>query len=327
MYNQPEVALENYEISITKIAKGRGVYVCDTNKGQKLLVPYRGHEERAKSLRNVLIYIQRNGMDVEQVALNGEGNVISQDNCETSYILKDYRQGRECSTQNMEDMCGGMRALAQFHNIMSYYPEKPAAAAVSLVEKNGRKCAQIVKLKNYIRHRGKTNRFEHLFGQCYEHFLAQGQKSVEIIREIEGSSVEQIPLIYCHGDFNHHNVICTPSGRWIPINFETIQPGYPEIDIAEYMRKMLEKNLWQAETGSLLLESYEQVRKLSSAEIKLLAALLIFPEKFCKLCNHYSNSRKSWVCDRDVEKLELLIEQNEKRELYLQSAFDILRYD
>lgn len=46
MYNQPEVALEKYELTVSRIIKGRGAYICDTGIGQKLLVPYRGHEQR-----------------------------------------------------------------------------------------------------------------------------------------------------------------------------------------------------------------------------------------------------------------------------------------
>ena len=59
MYNQPEVALEKYELTVSRIIKGRGAYICDTGIGQKLLVPYRGHEQRAGTLRDTLAFIQR----------------------------------------------------------------------------------------------------------------------------------------------------------------------------------------------------------------------------------------------------------------------------
>ena len=42
MYNQTEVALEQYELEVKKIVKGRGAYICDTNKGVKMLMPFRG---------------------------------------------------------------------------------------------------------------------------------------------------------------------------------------------------------------------------------------------------------------------------------------------
>ena len=90
MYNQPEVALEKYELTVSRIIKGRGAYICDTGIGQKLLVPYRGHEQRACTLRDTLAFIQRNGMDVEQISQTKEQCIISRDNCEDAYILKDY---------------------------------------------------------------------------------------------------------------------------------------------------------------------------------------------------------------------------------------------
>ena len=242
MYNQPEVALEKYELTVSRIIKGRGAYICDTGIGQKLLVPYRGHEQRACTLRDTLAFIQRNGMDVEQISQTKEQCIISRDNCEDAYILKDYRAGRECSTDSIDDMRGGSRALAQLHNILEKYPLPSDIEVESLHEKAQRKCAQIVKLKNYILRRSKTNAFEHLFYECYERFLEQGQKSAEILCELENSKTS-VP-IYCHGAFNQHNVVYTQSGRWLPVNFETMHPGYPETDLAEYMRKMLEKNHW-----------------------------------------------------------------------------------
>ena len=61
-------------------------------------------------------------MDVEQISQTKEQCIISQDNCEDAYILKDYRAGRECSTDSIDDMRGGSRALAQLHNILEKYP-------------------------------------------------------------------------------------------------------------------------------------------------------------------------------------------------------------
>ena len=197
MYNQPEVALEKYELTVSRIIKGRGAYICDTGIGQKLLVPYRGHEQRACTLRDTLAFIQRNGMDVEQISQTKEQCIISRDNCEDAYILKDYRAGRECSTDSIDDMRGGSRALAQLHNILEKYPLPSDIEVESLHGKAQRKCAQIVKLKNYILRRSKTNAFEHLFYECYERFLEQGKKSAEILCELENSKT-LVPT-YCHG--------------------------------------------------------------------------------------------------------------------------------
>ena len=77
------------------------------------------------------------------------------------------------------------------------------------------------------------------------------------------------------------------------------------------------KNHWDTAVADAILDSYCSVRSLDDTSMRLLQALLLFPEKFCKLCNHYSNSRKSWVCDRDVDKLAQLIQLSGEREEYL----------
>ena len=69
------------------------------------------------------------------------------------------------------------------------------------------------------------------------------------------------------------------------------------------MRKMMEKNGWSTELGKLLIQSYDSVRKLSEKELDMLKALLLFPEKFCKITNHYMNSKKNMDFRKSAEKL------------------------
>ena len=42
MYYQPEAMLEQYDIEIKQITKGRGVFCCETDQGKKVLAPFRG---------------------------------------------------------------------------------------------------------------------------------------------------------------------------------------------------------------------------------------------------------------------------------------------
>ena len=60
LYNQSEALLEQYDLDIKQITKGRGAYICDTSQGLKLLIPFRGSKERAAFLREVLKHIEQN---------------------------------------------------------------------------------------------------------------------------------------------------------------------------------------------------------------------------------------------------------------------------
>ena len=84
------------------------------------------------------------------------------------------------------------------------------------------------------------------------------------------------------------------------------------------MRKVMEKNNWQYPLGERILEAYEQVRALSMREKKLLAILLAYPEKFWKITNYYYNSRKSLIPQKNMEKLEMLLEQQAPKKEFLQ---------
>ena len=75
--------------------------------------------------------------------------------------------------------------------------------------------------------------------------------------------------------------------------------------------------------GASLLDGYQQMRELSSMEWKQLGYLLLFPEKFWKISNHYGNTRKSWVSGRDIEKLEMVLEQEKYRMAFLEQIFSL----
>lgn len=76
MYYQPEAMLEQYDIEIKQITKGRGVFCCETDQGKKVLAPFRGSAERAKFVREILCSMQEKGYPVEQVSLTRDGQCV-----------------------------------------------------------------------------------------------------------------------------------------------------------------------------------------------------------------------------------------------------------
>ena len=108
------------------------------------------------------------------------------------------------------------------------------------------------------------------------------------------------------------------------VNYENLFYGEQMVDLANYLRKILEKNSWSTDMGKHILEAYEKQRKLCKEEKQLLHVLLLFPEKFWKVSHHYSNSHKAWVSGRDIEKLNRLIAAEPAREHFLENLFSFL---
>lgn len=323
MYNQPEVALERYELKPEQITKGRDAYICETDIGTKLLVPYKGSEERARFLREIMMFIQAQGMPVEQILETKDGTVLSKDDSETNYILKDYVIGTECNTKNLEELEMTFQKLAELHNIMENYqkqiPEFLKNEKDDLPGGCKKHYRELVNVKNYIRARKRKNEFEMLFQGNFEHFAEHANRAISYFEGMEDAASQRL---LCHGDYNQHNVLRV-DGEWRIVNFERISYHFPMSDLANYLRKIMEKNQWNIEMGSYLLEGYQQVRRLSCVEWKQLGYLLLFPEKFWKISNHYGNKRKSWVSGRDIEKLEMVLKQEKDRMDFLEQIFSL----
>lgn len=325
MYNQPEEALAEYDLVINSITKGRNSYICDTDKGQKLLIPYTGSEEKIKQQHSFLEDIKKNGLEVEQITKTVEGNLKSKDNSGIEYILKDYYPGTECRIGNMSDMACAMELLGNFHNI-SERISKPVGQQEAIYETYSRHYKELIKIRNYIQAKNKKNDFERLFLKVQSDFLSVAKQASEEMKKLwqqmyaqdEGATAYR--GIWCHGQFNQHNVVHTKQGLMI-INFENLCYSTPMLDVTTFVRKMLEKSNWDTEVWTCMIKAYEIKRTLGEGEKELLFYLMKFPEKFWKISNHYYNSNKAWVSGRDIEKLERVIEQENRRRSFLEKAF------
>lgn len=323
LYNQPETILEQYDLEIRQVTKGRGAYICDTDCGRKLLVPFRGSKERAAFLREILMELERLGFPAEQVCMTKNDEAVAEDEWGTRYWLKDFVSGSECSAGREADMTAALKCLAKLHTLLlSCRMEIPAFMKNERNEPGPlyrRHYRELVKVKNYVRSRKSRNAFELAFQAQYPHYIQNAKDALEILEEIEtGDSPSEIHL--CHGDFNQHNALRTPEGIRI-VNFENMGCNEPVVDLANFTRKMMEKNNWDTGLGMRLIEAYDSMRTISAKERKFLYLSLLFPEKFWKLSNHYSNSHKAWISGRDIEKLNRMIEIEPERMKFLENLF------
>lgn len=321
MYNRPEQVLEQYELEVKSVSKGRESYICETSQGQKVLKEYRGSKERAEFLADMLAHLRSNGILVETVTRTKEGEPAAVSEDETKYILSEAFLGAECDTKSREDMLMAVGTLAKFHNAASTYqgnvPEfvmTDRNALLMLYEKHNR---ELNKVKNYIRSKKKKNEFEILFAGQYNGFIEKARQITNMLAEMK-----QAPELtgFCHGDYNQHNVVFTKKGPAI-VHFDSFAYQVRISDLANFMRKMLEKNNWNTGLGMDFIRTYDGVRKLSPEELRYLYLYLAYPEKFWKIANHYYNAHKAWLSGRNIEKLEKLIAQEPARLQFLDLLF------
>ena len=155
----------------------------------------------------------------------------------------------------------------------------------------------------------------------FEHNRKSAEDSLGMLEKL---CQQPMRNVICHGDYNQHNVLIC-NGTYKIVHFENFSYNWGMTDLANFLRKMLEKNDWEERIGRQLIAEYDRYRLIQPEEYKQLYASLLFPEKFWKVTNHYMNSRKTWISGRDIDKLKKVIEQEEKRLNFLENVFAFLR--
>jgi len=321
MYSRPEQLLEKYPLTLKTFSKGRECYLCDTSLGTYALREYRGSKERAAFLAEMLKHLKEAGLLVEGIVYTAEGEVLVTDEEERNFLLCEYYHGAECDTKNEDDMLAAVKILASLHNAANEFQgEVPQLfrrnqnSLIAVCERHNREIKQV---KNYIRSKKKKNGFEMLFIKQCDNFM---EKALQVTNALKNVECGQEWYGFCHGDFNQHSIIFSKKGIALA-GLERFTYDLQIRDLANFVRKMMEKNNWDPKLGSALLEAYGKVRPLREQETQYLYFFLSYPEKFWKLANHYNNAHKSWLSERNVEKLEKVILQEEKREQFLSLLF------
>lgn len=328
MYNREEEILEQYEIEIRSTSKGRGALNCDTDKGTMLLKEFRGSKERAAFLYDILGFLCARGFAAETIVMTKDGEVLAKDELNDAYyLLKNWYVGKECDVKSRDDILAAIKKLAKLHNLTAQYdkpiPEFLKEGRDDLLSEYERHNRELNKVKNYIRNKNKKNDFEMLFMKVYDNFKSQAAEVTSQLKcQLESLDEEALGQMrgLIHGDYNQHNVIYS-QGEWALLHFEQMSYDILVSDLANFIRKILEKYNWNTGLGIEMITAYDDIRKLLPEELKQLYVRLAYPKKYWKIANHYCNSRKSWISGRDIEKLEKVIEQEEQRKQFLKMLF------
>ena len=320
--------LDQYDVEIKEIFHGRGSYICRTDKGRKLLYPFNGSEEKASLLYKLqLKRKQSRDYFVDILMPTKEGGFVSEDMFGNRFILKDWKECRECDINDIYEISEAMKALARFHKAFRL-PQAPGTEGTfkvsggtfsqTVVKHN----SEIARTGRFIRNRNRKTGFEFLFLKVYEAFLDQGRAVEEHLHDADFEKLKaecENNGLFTHGDFSHHEVLIEERNAFI-VHPERFQCGIQVEDMAHIMRKILEKCDWDITVGEKLLEAYNREKTISGTELKYLKMRLLYPEKFWKLADHYYNSNKLWISERLEFKLEKVLEQEKRRQLFLEKV-------
>ena len=318
--------LEQYDLEILRTWKGRGVYFLDTSKGLHMLKEYRGSEEKSEKIWQLLTSLENvQFFKTDLPVRTKEGNFITKDSEDTTYLLKRWREGRECDPRSELDVCRCMEGLAIFHTAAKEIwefetpQEREKYEGTNLITEMEKRTRELRKVQTFIRKKQKKSEFESAYLEVIPQFLKEateitGKMLESAYDDLRKEAIETGKI--CHGEYMQHNVLFDRS-KLIMTNFEHAHLDLQCVDVSLFLRKIMEKQGWRVAQGEKFLRSYEIVHSLNDEERTILALRLSYPEKLWKLANHYYHTNKAWIPAKNLEKLKIFVNQQKERERFV----------
>ena len=218
-----------------------------------------------------------------------------------------------------------MEGLAIFHThakeLWEFDSEeaKERYKGTHLVHEMEKRTRELKKVQTFIRRKQKKSAFESAYLEVIPEFLREaGSISLKMqdsgYEELRRQALKQGKI--CHGESMQHNVLFDRS-KLVLTNFEHAHLDLQCVDVALFLRKVMEKQGWRISQGEKFLHSYEVVCPLSEQERQILALRLAYPEKLWKLANHYYHSNKAWIPAKNLDKLKIFVNQQKERERFV----------
>lgn len=315
-----------YGLEVRKSVRTRGGIAVLTDDGYKLLYECTRSDSYYERENMITAGIKRTGFEyIDTYVMTAEGTLFSQDAQGRKYILKDWFDAQECDIRNETHVAMAAGTLAVLHghmmNMDKCEHELKYNNATDMRMKFDKHTKEMRMVGNYLKGKKNKNEFEMLMRRSLMTFHEEALIAAQELEEMDyGSRIEKARTSYemCHGSYNYHNVLFTD--RWCAVTgFEHCCVDCQINDLYQFMRKLLEKNGWDARAGHSVIEAYSEVRPVSDDDMKLLRINFLYPEKFWKVINFYNNSNKSWIPRKSIEKLEGVLAQNDARKAFIET--------
>lgn len=321
--------LDKYDIEVQRTVKVRGAVMCETDKGTYQLKEFSGSASRIE-LEDRILNSLAEKIHVETYLRNRDGELITESDDGIRYAVKTWHEGKECNVRDIKEVCLAVRLLAWLHREFEHVDELNRESGEEADPENSvrEECAkqreelpelfirhnkELNRVRTYIKSRKSKNGFERLVMESFDSFYSQAAEAFSILQQTDLCIKEG----WRHGEFSHHHVILGPRKNVIT-EFTHMNRGIQIEDLYYFTRKVLEKNRWDIKLGRAIFESYSSVRKISPEEWDYLYLLFLYPEKYWKQLNFYYNSNKAWIPEKNVNKLQAVINQQPQRNAFLE---------
>lgn len=318
MEDKQELTIEKYNFQVKNRYRARGAVLLDTNEGPRLLREYDQIKSHFAFENQIKEHLADCGMEMTDRALpNRDGELVTEWESGEKYVVYQWFYGEDCDYRSRQGLSQAAKNLGCLHRNLKEMSSEPVKLEECLLTRYERHNRELKRVYGYMKGKKRKNQFELNALECFHEFY---EKAESARRRLAASPYFRENGVasrdICHGEYNYHNLILTKKGV-ATTNFERAAYGMQLLDLAYFFRKIMEKNGWNVEKGRTVLTGYQSEMPLAPEAYEFLSIVLSYPIKYWKLLNQYINGKKSWIPNKNIEKLTGVREQEAAKAEFL----------
>lgn len=321
--------LAQYDLKVYKAGRVKGTWMLETDRGLKCLCNCNYSEGKIKFEQRVKQFAAEQGFEeLDLYVPNREQGFLVQGPYNEQFVMRNWFYGDECNAKSKEHVLCTVETLAKLHNCLQGFllteEEKGFCLQGKLTDIFEKRNKELRRVRTYIRSKKQKSYFEQSFLAQFDSQFAEAEQASQLLEKTEydnyyTSQIDKGSML--HGNFTHHSVLLLNEDSAAVTGFEKTVTGIQIQDFYLLFRKMMEKWEWDVSMGDSMLRAYDCIRPIPAQELTLLKLLLSYPEKFWKVANQYYNNRKSWIPEKNMQKLLQTMEQAEKKSRSIELLF------
>ena len=163
MVDQALSTLEQYDLEIKGVRKGRGSWIVNCREGDFVLKEYMGSEEKVRIQKALTDKIMKEtGVLVQEIIPNKEGSLLTSDSEERTYTMQTFMDGRECNVKESRECEAAVRTMARMHKGMFLTQADGIGNLVpySLKKEFSKRNTELRRIRRYLKEKRQKNEFE-----------------------------------------------------------------------------------------------------------------------------------------------------------------------
>lgn len=323
--------LQGFGLKPRSVTKHKLFYICNTDKGTKLIKRMAAEEEKAKSsilfqhnIKEDLFSQGYKSLDRFNISIKNEPFYILDG---SAYIATDYLPYRESNFSNADEFKNIVKNVAVMHSLAK------STAVIKDTNNQLKKNSiddlyyssldKLITFKKNITKYKQLSDFDVLFYKNYDYYILCLDKWFVSIKkskyeEMNNKAVQDGRI--CHNLLKEEYILINKNDIYIT-NFSECSYGHFLNDLTSIIKRHFKANTERPLCVTEIIDTYHKSNPLTKQDIELLYAMLIFPDKFIKICTQYYTKKRTWIPGAFKARMEQTIQTKDAYMKYIDRIY------